>query len=78
MVKALLATLSFGSPGAEQGPKKFLVARNTRAAEMPDKTICLEVEIAPQIALHILLPGLLAEGTIQVLRQMLPEPGTRQ
>lgn len=72
LLLALTTTTPFGSTGAVQGPNKFLVATNIRASEMPDKTICLEVFLSHQSAVHILLPGLLAEGTVQALQQMLP------
>ena len=59
-IKSLLGSSPIDSPSPV--PKNFLVAKNTRLFQGQDGVIGLEVSLWNQIAVHILLPGLLAEG----------------
>ena len=70
LLQMLLAAMPFGT--AEQdakSTKNFLLAKNTRVFEGPDGIIGLEVLLGPNIAIHILLPGLLPEALEQQLHQ---------
>lgn len=74
LLAALTATTPFGSAGQAQIADRVLVARNVRAALMQDNKICLEVLLGNQIALHILLPGLLPDAAIKAIQEVLPDP----
>lgn len=78
LIESLFATPPFetAAAGDKPLPHRLLIAGNTRAALMPDNEICLEVILRGGTTIHILLPGILPEATIQVLRQVMLPDGT--
>jgi hypothetical protein len=68
LLRALLAGQPMQKAGQPQTSQKFLLAKNVRLFEGRDGVTGLEVQLGPEIAVHILLPGLLPEALEKLLQ----------
>jgi hypothetical protein len=79
LLKALLATPPIDSPARSSSSSAkgfdrtiFLRATNIPLFEGAQKIPGLEVDLGPEMSIHILLPGLLLDGLQKIIREFQP------